>query len=75
MHAMITRHWWIYWQCQFWVLRSTLTLKATDTTLVSVDGDNGLRGALVHLTHASPAMITEEAPGATVTLTQSFWMW
>ena len=28
-------------QNQLWVLRSTLTLKTTDTTLLSVDGDNG----------------------------------
>ncbi len=62
-----------------WVLRlglgSTLTLKTTDTTLVSVDGDNGRRGALVHrdLPYARPETITEVsvAPSATVTLTQS----
>jgi hypothetical protein len=56
--------------CQ-WVLRSTLTLKTTDTTLVSVDGDNGRRGALIHLPYASPETITEVTPSATVTLTQS----
>jgi hypothetical protein len=39
---------------QLWVLRSTLTLKTTDTTLVSVDGNIGHRGALVPLPHASP---------------------
>ncbi len=32
---------------QLWVLRSTLTLKATDTTRVSVDGNVGHRGTLV----------------------------
>jgi hypothetical protein len=58
---------------KLWVLRSTLTLKTTDTTLVSVDGDNGPRGALVHLPYAShgPETITEVAPGAAVTLKQS----
>jgi hypothetical protein len=44
---------------QLWVLRSTLTLKTTDTTLVSVDGNIGHRGALVPLPHASPDTITE----------------
>ena len=36
---------------QLRVLRGTLTLKATDLTLrlVSVEGDSGLLGALVHL--------------------------
>ena len=47
---------------QLWVLRSTLTLKTTDTTLVSVDGNIGHRGALVPLPHASPDTITEETP-------------
>jgi hypothetical protein len=56
---------------QLWVLRSTLTLKTTDTTLVSVDGNIGHRGALVPLPHASPETRTEETPSATVTLTQS----
>ncbi len=62
---------------QLWVLRSTLTLKATDTTLVSVDGDIGQRGALVHLPYASPdsESITEgpgtPSHGAIVTPTQS----
>ena len=41
-----------------WVLRSTLTLKTTDTTLVSVDGDIGQRGALIHLPHANPGTTT-----------------
>ena len=50
-----------------WVLRSTITLKTTDTTLVSVDGNIGHRGALVPLPHASPETITEETPSATVT--------
>jgi hypothetical protein len=54
-----------------WVLRSTLTLKATDTTMVSVDGNIGHRGALVPLPLASPETITEETPSATVTPTQS----
>ena len=49
----------------------TLTLKTTDATLVSVDGDNGPSGDLVHLPYASPETITEVAPGATVTLTPS----
>ena len=56
---------------ELWVLRSTLTLKTTDTTLVSVDGNIGHRGALVPLPHASPETITEETPSATVTPTQS----
>ena len=56
---------------QLWVLRSTLTLKTTDTTLVSVDGNIGHRGALVPLPLASPDTITEGTPSATVTLTQS----
>jgi len=56
---------------QLWVLRSTLTLKATDTTRVSVDGNVGHRGTLVPLPHASPETRTEETPSATVTLTQS----
>ncbi len=56
---------------QLWVLRSTLTLKTTDTTLVSVDGNIGHRGDLVPLPLASPDTITEETPSATVTLTQS----
>jgi hypothetical protein len=60
---------------ELWVLRSTLTLKTTDTTLVSVDGGNGQleRGALVHLPYASPELetITEVTPSATVTPTQS----
>ena len=34
---------------ELWVLRSTVTLKTIDTTLVLVDGDIGPRGALVHL--------------------------
>ncbi len=40
---------------------------------MSVDGDNGLRGTLVHLPYASPETITEGTPSAqaTVTLTQS----
>jgi hypothetical protein len=56
-----------------WVLRSTVTvtLKTTATTLVSVNVDNGKRGALVHLPDASPETITEEIPSATVTPTQS----
>ena len=54
-----------------WVLRSTLTLKATDTTMVSVDGNIGHRGALVPLPLASPETTTEETPSATVTPTQS----
>jgi hypothetical protein len=49
----------------------SLTLKTTDTTRVSVDGNIGHRGALVPLPHASPETITEETPSATVTLTQS----
>ena len=56
---------------QLWVLRSTLTLKATDTTMVSVDGNIGHRGALVPLPLASPETITEETPSATVIPTQS----
>ena len=56
---------------ELWVLRSTLTLKATDTTLVSFDGNIGHRGALTPLPHASPETITEETPSATVTPTQS----
>jgi hypothetical protein len=56
---------------QLWVLRSTLALKTTDATLVSVDGNIGHRGALVPLPHASPDTITEETPSATVTPTQS----
>ena len=57
---------------ELWVLQGgTLTLKTTDTTLVSVDGNIGHRGALVPLPHASPETITEETPSATVTLTQS----
>jgi hypothetical protein len=56
---------------QLWVLRNTLTLKTTDTTLVSVDGDNGPMGALTHLPSAGPESITEMTPRATVTLTQS----
>ncbi len=54
-----------------WLLRSTLTLKTTDATLVSVDGDsgNGPMGALVHqvaphLPFASPETITEMTPVA-----------
>ena len=39
------------------VLRSALTLKTTDTTLVSVDGNIGHRGALVPLPLASPDTI------------------
>ncbi len=54
-----------------WVLRSTLTLKTTDTTLVSVDGNIGHRGALAPLPHASPETITEDTPSATVTPIQS----
>ncbi len=54
----------------------TITLKTTDTTLVSVDHDgaNDHSGALVHLSHDSPGTIAEETPsatGATVTPTQS----
>ncbi len=56
---------------QLWVLRSTLTLKTTDTTLVLVDGNIGHRGALVPLPLASPDTITEGTPSATVTPTQS----
>ncbi len=56
---------------ELWVLRSTLTLKTTDTTLVSVDGNIGHRGALTRLPHASPETITKETPSATVTPTQS----
>ena len=58
---------------ELWVLRSTITLKTTDTTLMSVDGNIGHRGALVPLSHASARAetITEETPSATVTLTQS----
>ncbi len=57
---------------ELWVLRSTLTLKTTDTTLVSVDGNIGHRGALIPLPHASPeTIVTEETPSATVTPTQS----
>jgi hypothetical protein len=37
------------------------------TTLVSVDGNNGPRGALTRLPDASPETITEETPSATVT--------
>jgi hypothetical protein len=48
-----------------------LSLKTTDTTLVSVDGDNGPMGALTHLQSASPETITEMTPSATVTLAQS----
>ena len=58
-------------KAKLWVLRSTLTLKTTDTTLVSVDGNIGHRGALVPLPHASPDTITEGTPSATVTPTQS----
>ena len=47
---------------ELWVLRSTLTLKTTDTTLVSVDGNIGHRGALVPLPLASPDTITGELP-------------
>ncbi len=61
----------VQWPSQLWVLRSTITLKTTDTTLVSVDGANDHRGALVHLSHDSPETITEETPSATVTPTQS----
>ncbi len=39
--------------------------------MVSVDGSNGQRGALVHLPDASPEAITEETPSANVTPTQS----
>ena len=60
---------------KLWVLRSTITLRTTDTTLpvISVDGNIGHRGALVPLPHhdASHEAITEETPSATVTLTQS----
>ena len=83
-HAAVTplrlsSHWLISYHSMFksnqlWVLRSTLTLNTTDTTLLSVDGDNGPRGALVHLPYASPETLTEVAPGATVTLTVP-WMW
>ncbi len=54
---------------ELWVLRSTITLKTTasDTTLVSVDGDIGQWVALVHPPHASPETITETTPSATVT--------
>jgi hypothetical protein len=38
-----------HWHSELWVLRSTFTLKTTDTTLVSVDGGNGQRGALIQL--------------------------
>jgi hypothetical protein len=54
-------------QDELWVLRSTLTLKTTDTTLVSVDGNIGHRGALVPLPLASPDTITEGTPSATFT--------
>ncbi len=48
----------------------------TDTTLVSVDGDIGQRGALVHLPYASPKSKTEGTPSATVTNTiPHMWMW
>ena len=60
---------------ELWVLRSTLTLKTTDTTLVSVDGNIGHRGALVPLPHASPDTRTEETPSATVTLLAIPWTW
>ncbi len=33
---------------ELWVLRSTRTLKTTDTTLVSVDGNIGHRGVMPH---------------------------
>ena len=58
---------------QLWVLRSTITLRTTDTTMVSVDGNIGhsRRGALVPLPHASPETRTEGTPSATVTPTQS----
>ena len=53
---------------ELWVLRSTFTLKTTDTTLVSVDGNIGHRGALVPLPHASPESITEETPTGSATV-------
>ena len=58
-----------------WVLRSTITLKTTDTTLVSVDGNIGHRGALAPLPHASPDTRTEETTSATVTLLAIPWTW
>ena len=36
---------------QLWVLRSTLTLKTTDTTLMSVDGAIGQKGVLSYTCH------------------------
>jgi hypothetical protein len=60
---------------KLWVLRSTITLKTTDTTLVSVDGNIGHRGALAPLPHASPDTITEETPSATVTDLAIPWSW
>ena len=36
---------------KLWVLRSTLTLKATDTTLMSVDGAIGQKGVLLYTCH------------------------
>ena len=53
------------------VLRSTLTLKTTNTTLASVAGNNGQLGAPVLLLCAYPETITEVTPGATVTRAQS----
>ncbi len=60
-----------HWHFKLWVLRSTITLKTTVATLVSVDGDIGQRGALVHPPYASPKSTTEGTPSATVTPTQS----
>ena len=36
---------------ELWVLRSTLTLKTTDTTLMSVDGAIGQKGVLLYTCH------------------------
>ena len=55
---------------QLWVLRSTLALKTTYTTLMSVEGNNGQLSAFVHLLCACPETTTEAIPCATVTLTQ-----
>jgi hypothetical protein len=49
---------------ELWVLRGTLTLKATDATLVSVEGNNGQLSASVLLLCAHPETITEAIPGA-----------
>jgi len=60
---------------QLWVLRSTLTLKTTDTTLVSVDGTIGLR-VLQYTCHmTSPGTISEDTPSATLTTSENPRTW